>query len=59
QSNIPVIMVSGAGGVNPAARSIDIGADDYIRKPFSSGELLARIKAKLRRSAPRPIQPES
>jgi DNA-binding response OmpR family regulator len=49
KSNIPVIMVSGLGDVNPLNTSLSLGADDYIKKPFHSRELLARINAKLRR----------
>jgi DNA-binding response OmpR family regulator len=49
KSDIPVIMVSGLGNVNPLRTSFILGADDYIKKPFHSRELLARIEAKLRR----------
>ena len=49
-SNIPVIMLTAIGEVNSVKDSLALGADDYIRKPFRKGELLARIKVKLRRS---------
>jgi two-component system, OmpR family, alkaline phosphatase synthesis response regulator PhoP len=49
KSDIPVIMVSGLGNMNPLRTSFIMGADDYIKKPFHSRELLARIEAKLRR----------
>lgn len=47
--NIPVIMVTARCEVSSASNALALGADDYIRKPFSTRELLARIKAKLRR----------
>lgn len=46
---VPVIMVTGLGGDDLIEKSIDTGADDFIKKPFRPNELLARIKAKLRR----------
>lgn len=55
KSNVPVIMLTGRGEVSALRESIDIGADDYIRKPFFPQELVARIRAKLRRA--RPNQP--
>ncbi len=49
-SNIPVIMLSGMRDETIKIDSLGLGADDYIVKPFSTGELLARIQAKLRRA---------
>jgi len=49
KSDIPVIMVTGIGDLPSLSTSLVLGADDYIRKPFRSKELIARIKAKLRR----------
>ncbi|MFT5576496.1 MAG: two-component system phosphate regulon response regulator PhoB [Bermanella sp.] len=49
--NIPVIMLTAKDDEDNRIQGLDIGADDYITKPFSSRELLARIKALLRRSA--------
>ncbi|MFC1946422.1 response regulator transcription factor [Chloroflexota bacterium] len=49
KSNIPVIMITGKGEITSLITSIDLGADDYIKKPFRSAKLLARVKAKLRR----------
>mgnify|MGYP001123981320 CR=1 FL=1 len=49
---IPVIMVTGVGEATAAADAINLGADDYVRKPFNQRELLARIDAKLRRVKP-------
>ena len=50
RSNIPVIMLSGMRDETIKIDSLGLGADDYIVKPFSAGELLARIQAKLRRA---------
>ena len=49
QSNIPVIMVTSRVGETDEVLSMSYGADDYITKPFSMDELLARISAHLRR----------
>ena len=50
KSNIPVVMLTGMGEVTSVRDTLNLGADDYIKKPFRSRELLARIKAKLRRA---------
>ncbi len=50
-SQIPIIMITGKGEDEEKVRGLDTGADDYITKPFSSRELVARIKAVLRRTA--------
>ncbi|MDW7975351.1 MAG: response regulator [Leptospiraceae bacterium] len=47
--NVPVIMVTAKSGELDAILGLEIGADDYIRKPFSPRELIARVKAVLRR----------
>ena len=49
---IPIIMLTARGEETDKVRALDVGADDYITKPFSPRELNARIKAVLRRSAP-------
>jgi len=49
-SNIPVIMVTGKDEVIVARDALVLGADDYVRKPFDTLELVARVRAKLRRS---------
>jgi DNA-binding response OmpR family regulator len=49
KTDIPVIMVTGVGSTTSVNSSLNLGADDYIKKPFRSSELLARIEAKLRR----------
>jgi len=52
RSNLPVIMLTGMAKRSALRDTLDIGADDYITKPFSPVELVARIKAKLRRAKP-------
>lgn len=47
---VPVIMLTAVPDPVSINKSINLGADDYIRKPFRSAELLARIKVKLRRA---------
>lgn len=49
-SVVPIIMLSAAGSEADRVSSLEIGADDFLAKPFSARELLARIKALLRRS---------
>lgn len=50
--SIPIIMLTARTGEQDKVAGLDTGADDYITKPFSPRELLARIKAVLRRRAP-------
>lgn len=45
----PVIMLTAKGEISDTITGLDCGADDYVAKPFSTGELLARIRASLRR----------
>ncbi len=49
KSNIPVIMITARGEDFEKIMGLDIGADDYIVKPFSPGEVMARVRAILRR----------
>lgn len=49
--NIPIIMLTARGEESDKVRALDSGADDYITKPFSSKELIARIRAVMRRAA--------
>lgn len=51
QSSLPIIIVSGRRDEADRVMALELGADDYLTKPFSSRELLARIRALLRRSA--------
>ena len=50
--NIPIIMLTAKGEEEDKIKGLNSGADDYITKPFSFPELLARVKALLRRSKP-------
>ncbi|ACT47409.1 phosphate regulon transcriptional regulator PhoB [Methylotenera mobilis] len=50
--NIPIIMLTARGEEYDKVRGLEVGADDYVTKPFSPRELNARIKAVLRRRAP-------
>jgi two-component system phosphate regulon response regulator PhoB len=51
-SNVPIIILTARGEESDRVRGLDIGADDYIVKPFSMTELFARIRAVLRRIRP-------
>jgi len=48
--NIPILVLSARGAEGDKVRALDAGADDYVTKPFGAEELLARIRAALRRS---------
>jgi len=52
---IPVIMATAKGQEYDRIRGLDLGADDYIVKPFSMMEMVSRVKAVLRRSQPRQV----
>jgi two-component system phosphate regulon response regulator PhoB len=52
--SVPVIMLTARGEESDRVRALDVGADDYVTKPFSPGELMARIRAVLRRAHPVP-----
>ena len=55
-SDIPVIMLTAMGDQTDRIVGLEVGADDYLGKPFSARELLARVKAVLRRSTlPKPV----
>lgn len=49
KSNVPIIMVTARGEDFEKIMGLDIGADDYITKPFSPGEVMARVRATMRR----------
>jgi two-component system KDP operon response regulator KdpE len=51
-SQMPVVVLSARGQEKDKISALDLGADDYVAKPFAVGELLARIRAALRRAAP-------
>ncbi|MFC1943010.1 response regulator transcription factor [Chloroflexota bacterium] len=52
RSSVPVIMLSGRREETAVRDTLLFGADDYVRKPFHTRELLARVRAKLRRAGP-------
>ena len=54
-SDIPVIVLSARGEEATKIEALDLGADDYLTKPFGIGELLARVRALLRRGKESPI----
>ena len=51
-SSVPIIMLTAKGDEVDKVVGLELGADDYVTKPFSSRELLARLRAVLRRAAP-------
>jgi two-component system KDP operon response regulator KdpE len=51
QSAVPIIVLSARGGETDKVRALDLGADDYVTKPFGPEELLARIRVALRRTS--------
>ena len=53
-NDVPIIVLSARGAENDQITALDAGADDFVPKPFSAGELLARIRAAVRRRSPRP-----
>ena len=57
--NVPIVVLSARGAEGDKVRALDVGADDYVTKPFGAEELLARIRAALRRSdaPPPPSEP--
>src|SRR6185437_15894438 len=52
QSAVPIIMLSARGQEKDKVKALDLGADDYLTKPFGIDELLARVRAALRRGVP-------
>jgi len=59
ESNIPIIMLTAKGDEIDRVIGLEMGADDYLPKPFGSRELIARIKAVLRRSRDRGAEPNT
>jgi two-component system OmpR family response regulator len=54
-STMPVLLLTARDDVQDRVRGLEIGADDYLAKPFAAPELVARLKALVRRSNPRPV----
>jgi DNA-binding response OmpR family regulator len=50
ESSVPIVMLTARDGTNDVVAGLELGADDYVTKPFEAPELLARVKAVLRRS---------
>ena len=57
KSNVPIIMLSAKGEIFDKVLGLELGADDYMMKPFDSKELVARVKAVLRRYQPVKAEP--
>lgn len=53
-ASTPILMLTGERGTEERAKLLDLGADDYLEKPFGKRELAARVRALLRRAAPVP-----
>lgn len=58
-SRVPVLVLSARSGSEDKIRALDAGADDYMTKPFSMDELLARLRAATRRTEEAPAQPRA
>jgi two-component system KDP operon response regulator KdpE len=58
-TDVPIIVLSARGAEDDRIKALDAGADDFVPKPFSAGELLARIRAADRRRRPPKSQSES
>ena len=59
KSTLPIIMLSAKGEVFDKVLGLELGADDYMEKPFDSKELVARVKAVLRRYKPAVAEPKN
>ena len=58
-NHIPIIMLTARGNEHDRSRGLDSGADDYVVKPFSTRELISRVRAVLRRAQPEPDRDEN
>src|SRR5260370_7117559 len=56
-SSTPIIVLSAWGQESQKVAALDAGADDYVTKPFGMDELLARLRAAVRRASPAPHEP--
>ncbi len=56
ESDVPIIMVTASGTVTDRVVGLELGADDYVVKPFATTEVIARIRAVLRRGRGDPAQ---
>jgi DNA-binding response OmpR family regulator len=57
-SEVPIIMLTARGTESDRIAGLELGADDYVVKPFSGAEVIARIRAVLRRTAPADVEPQ-
>ncbi|USX23435.1 response regulator transcription factor [Oxalobacteraceae bacterium OTU3REALA1] len=53
-SQVPVLLLTARDAIEDRVRGLELGADDYLVKPFATAELVARLKALARRNAPKP-----
>ena len=56
-SEVPIVFLSSRGEELDRVLGLELGGDDYLTKPFSTRELVSRVKAVLRRSRPAPVEP--
>ncbi|GAA4026977.1 heavy metal response regulator transcription factor [Actimicrobium antarcticum] len=56
KSQVPVLFLTARDAVEDRVKGLELGADDYLVKPFSYAELLARVRTLLRRGAPREVE---
>lgn len=52
---VPVLVLTARDGLDDKVRGLDLGADDYLTKPFALSEVLARVRALIRRASPEPM----
>jgi two-component system KDP operon response regulator KdpE len=57
RSTVPILVLSGRSDSADKVEALDAGADDYVTKPFGMDELLARLRAAIRRASPAPDEP--
>ena len=58
-NRVPILMLTARDAVSDRIDGLDVGADDYMVKPFDVGELKARLRALLRRAGPRAGDPDA
>ena len=58
ESDVPIIMLTARSTEDDMLLGLDLGADDYVTKPFSPRELAARVRTVMRRRTPAPVEPE-